>query len=901
MAEVTKKLLSAKLRASLTEEDGDSDDEIRNINERIPFNRNTNNNVSRNGDINNKLCLRPQNKDKENSPKIIRSKPRRHLDRNEFDANNNSRPVTPTKETDQFDSIAPAPLTPTANLKMLFSAVSPEIRKMQDQKRQEELINESPTPEDNSIDKDDLIFSSQESDSGKAGGSRKEKSLGLLCQKFLQRYPDYPEGNIEVCLDEVARELNVERRRIYDIVNVLESVEIVSRIAKNKYAWHGKTNLVTTLGKLKMLAEKEGFGDQIQQVKEHEFYRELNTPRDIELLDKTFMRKDKSLGIMSQKFLMLFLISKPKTVNLDISAKILIGDPNIDKTENSKFKTKIRRLYDIANILTSLDLIRKVHVTEIRGRKPAFRYIGPDVDAVCDLSVCCSDGIHRPSSRHSLLDCIKNKKLANIMSPSTYVPIQPAPVISSEKKSKLNSLQQEIQSDVPKRFSRHASFDMICEAAEKERTKLYACNSEPSSPVKKLDFENMEDIPSLPASQEPLPVKKKKKIFMLKGTPAATLSPMKKNNTGVQRKQETLIIKTNNLNGTSCRQPTMIPLTQDQINAVLKSLKVPVTNIDTTRLVDACTQSSPNLPGVKSEEIVKLEQRSASPEFSMAIRNETTPSTTTDYMRGIKRGVDRIEAGMEKRIKLALPTPPSTEEESCTSSSDGSPDNEVSEINQRLNKRRGSTENGRPSPLRALHLAPEFKSCGAFKTISPPDMPADSDLALPLPEDSETKKGQSLLKSSYQHVTVQMTNHPQQFIHVPIVHIPRNSLSAQEKKHMSLMTPTSLIQSLPLNSLNQNQPMNFVVPVNTFSPPLTPVTPANSSSSPTFFTLPAASTATSIAYNLGSPTSTFSQVSNIQMVISGAQPITTNAGQYISCSTNNQATYLQSVNVPKKS
>lgn len=50
-----------------------------------------------------------------------------------------------------------------------------------------------------------------------------------------------------------------------------------------------------------------------------------------------------------------------------------------------KFAAKIRRLYDIANILTSLDLIRKVHVTEIRGRKPAFKYIGPDVDNLTDI------------------------------------------------------------------------------------------------------------------------------------------------------------------------------------------------------------------------------------------------------------------------------------------------------------------------------------------------------------------------------------------------------------------------------------------------------------------------------------------------------------------------------------
>lgn len=38
---------------------------------------------------------------------------------------------------------------------------------------------------------------------------------------------------------------------------------------------------------------------------------------------------------------------------------------------------KVRRLYDIANVLTSLELIRKVHVREARARKPAFKWLGP--------------------------------------------------------------------------------------------------------------------------------------------------------------------------------------------------------------------------------------------------------------------------------------------------------------------------------------------------------------------------------------------------------------------------------------------------------------------------------------------------------------------------------------------
>uniref|UniRef100_A0A8B9FK99 Transcription factor E2F8 n=1 Tax=Amazona collaria TaxID=241587 RepID=A0A8B9FK99_9PSIT len=300
--------------------------------------------------------------------------------------------------------ILPAdPWTPTSNLKMLISAASPEIRSREQRRELSNNANVVLQAKHCLQVREPWAFDNEYE---KTQPSRKDKSLGLLCHKFLARYPDYPstaEYNY-ICLDEVAEELNVERRRIYDILNVLESLHMVSRLAKNRYAWHGRHNLSKTLQALKKVGEENKYTQQIQMIKKREYEHEFDLDGErnkgmarsfgsnensemsfVELPGMEFRaasvnsRKDKSLRVMSQKFVMLFLVSTPQIVSLEVAAKILIGEDKLEDLDKSKFKTKIRRLYDIANVLSSLELIKKVHVTEERGRKPAFKWTGPEV------------------------------------------------------------------------------------------------------------------------------------------------------------------------------------------------------------------------------------------------------------------------------------------------------------------------------------------------------------------------------------------------------------------------------------------------------------------------------------------------------------------------------------------
>ncbi|KAL1334021.1 hypothetical protein HN51_062907 [Arachis hypogaea] len=221
--------------------------------------------------------------------------------------------------------------------------------------------------------------------------SRKQKALGLLCTNFLSLYNRHDVQFIG--LDDAAARLGVERRRIYDIVNILESIGVLARKAKNQYTWKGFGAIPGAFHELKEegLRENtyafEGGNDNLKGSDDEDDEEAFsntgtgsqndksnsNSNSNSTTLSKSLKndnRREKSLALLTQNFVKLFVCSNIEMISLDEAANLLLGDGH----SSSLMRTKVRRLYDIANVLSSMNLIEKTHTTDTR--KPAFRWLG---------------------------------------------------------------------------------------------------------------------------------------------------------------------------------------------------------------------------------------------------------------------------------------------------------------------------------------------------------------------------------------------------------------------------------------------------------------------------------------------------------------------------------------------
>ncbi|XP_032900656.1 transcription factor E2F2-like [Amblyraja radiata] len=69
--------------------------------------------------------------------------------------------------------------------------------------------------------------------------TRYDTSLGLLTKKFVHLLSESPDGVLD--LNRAAEVLEVQKRRIYDITNVLEGIQLIRKKSKNNIQWMGRS------------------------------------------------------------------------------------------------------------------------------------------------------------------------------------------------------------------------------------------------------------------------------------------------------------------------------------------------------------------------------------------------------------------------------------------------------------------------------------------------------------------------------------------------------------------------------------------------------------------------------------------------------------------------------------
>ncbi|NXG22098.1 E2F1 factor, partial [Grallaria varia] len=84
--------------------------------------------------------------------------------------------------------------------------------------------------------------------------SRYETSLNLTTKRFLELLSQSPDGVVD--LNWAAEVLKVQKRRIYDITNVLEGIQLITKKSKNHIQWLGSQATVGAPGRHRLL-EKE--------------------------------------------------------------------------------------------------------------------------------------------------------------------------------------------------------------------------------------------------------------------------------------------------------------------------------------------------------------------------------------------------------------------------------------------------------------------------------------------------------------------------------------------------------------------------------------------------------------------------------------------------------------------
>lgn len=189
---------------------------------------------------------------------------------------------------------------------------------------------------------------------------RGEKSLSELSRRFLAGL--WTKENHTINLELLTKELGIERRRLYDIINILEGLQLIYRVSKSAFLWRGLSATAQSLPKFEAYLTKNNAEGTIPDLE-----RFMADQLGSLTVQARVSRRDKSLALLSLRMVQEFHVGGSHQT-LDQLAGKLEGE-----AAQARHKTMIRRLYDITNVFKAVGLVRK---TTNKDRSVAIEWLG---------------------------------------------------------------------------------------------------------------------------------------------------------------------------------------------------------------------------------------------------------------------------------------------------------------------------------------------------------------------------------------------------------------------------------------------------------------------------------------------------------------------------------------------
>ncbi len=156
--------------------------------------------------------------------------------------------------------------------------------------------------------------------------NRQENSLGELTKKFVTLIQAAPGSCID--LNEAVTKLKVQKRRIYDITNVLEGIGLIEKSAKNAIKWKGTLNIpddtqidyeiIRSRRELKALQDQDHELDRYMELLQGSFNKIASSPSYNEFAYVTYDDLSRLSGTPDYKSQKLVVIKAPPNTVMEV-------------------------------------------------------------------------------------------------------------------------------------------------------------------------------------------------------------------------------------------------------------------------------------------------------------------------------------------------------------------------------------------------------------------------------------------------------------------------------------------------------------------------------------------------------------------------------------------------------